>query len=223
MYHGNGCPIRCSYHIDLRINRRQSLFQYDHGKDTGSCRYITGSDPDTVGCCHAGSCISLRRTERNSRLQSAADIQKCCSLLCQYSSLFSCCQDTRQDLCQLPGKSTGCNEFIKLIHHFRIIGAGGAVNREHTGCITHTKHLFPCQLIMYIACQCGQKCDILYMCFLIQDRLIQMGNTPSLWNIKGEFLCQLLCRFLCNGISPGTERYQQLILCIKCQIAVHHG
>ena len=39
-----------------------TMFHNDHGKNTGSRRYISGTLRNTVCCHHTGSCISLGRT-----------------------------------------------------------------------------------------------------------------------------------------------------------------
>ena len=61
------------------------------------------------------------------------------------------------------------------------------------------------------------------MLLMIQDSLIQVGNAPSLRDIKAEHFCQFVRSLLCHGISPSAEGYQQFILFIEYHVAVHHG
>ena len=49
-----------------------------------------------------------------------------------------------------------------------------------------------------------------------------MGNAPSLRNIVIEFLRKFLRCLTGDGISPGAERDQEIIVCIKCKVSVHH-
>ena len=61
------------------------------------------------------------------------------------------------------------------------------------------------------------------MLLAVQNRLIQMGNAPSLGNIVLEQFGQFPGSLTGNGISPGAEGHQLLSVFIKYQIAVHHG
>ena len=95
--------------------------------------------------------------------------------------------------------------------------------RAHAGRFADAQHLFPGKLPVHIALQRGQIADILYMLLLIQNRLVQMGDAPSLGNIEFKQLCQLYRSLLRNGISPGTEGHHQLSRLIKGHVAMHHG
>ncbi|CCY84210.1 unknown [Clostridium sp. CAG:149] len=61
------------------------------------------------------------------------------------------------------------------------------------------------------------------MLFPIQHGLIQMGDAPSLGNVVGKELRQLLCRLPGHGISPGPEGHEKVSVLPEGHIAVHHG
>ena len=57
-------------------------------------------------------------------------------------------------------------------------------DREHSGCISYSDHLFACQLIVNISCERGEKSNVFYVRFAIQHRLIVMRNAPTHGNVK---------------------------------------
>ena len=61
------------------------------------------------------------------------------------------------------------------------------------------------------------------MRLLVQHSLIYMGNAPPLWNIEVQHPCQLIRSLAGNIVPPGSKWYQQLVLFVKGQIAMHHG
>ena len=76
---------------------------------------------------------------------------------------------------------------------------------------------------MDIACQRGQIADILDMGFLVQYRLIEVGNAPTLGNVELEQFCEFLCCLSGYGVAPCTKRDEQISILIECHIAVHHA
>src|SRR5919198_4709214 len=76
---------------------------------------------------------------------------------------------------------------------------------------------------MDIACQRGEMADILDMGFLVQYRLVEMGNAPTLGNVELEQIRELLCCLCGDRVSPCTKRDEQVSVRIECHIAVHHG
>ena len=76
---------------------------------------------------------------------------------------------------------------------------------------------------MDIAGQSGLKINAGQVLFSVEHGLIQVGNTPPLGDIEVEKPGQLLGSRAGAGISPGTERRQQLAVLVKYQISMHHG
>src|SRR5919198_658117 len=76
---------------------------------------------------------------------------------------------------------------------------------------------------MDIACQRGEMADILDMGFLVQYRLVEMGNAPTLGNVELEHIGEFLCCLCGDRVSPCAKRDEQISIRIECHIAVHHG
>ena len=115
------------------------------------------------------------------------------------------------------------HQFIKLLDHRGIIGLGSWVNRYHTGSVTNTQNKMTCYLPMDISCEGCEELDVLHMLLVVEDALIQMTDTPTERDIVVEELtkfCGSLCRI---GVTPCTERNQNLLRLIKCHISMHHS
>ena len=121
------------------------------------------------------------------------------------------------------GKLFRFEPFVEQLEHALIVVVGLAVDGEHARGFANAQHLLPGQLPMDIACQRGQIADILDMGFLVQYRLIEVGNAPTLGNVELEQIGELLCCLSGDGVSPGAKRDEQISILIECQIAVHHG
>src|SRR5215469_16227638 len=76
---------------------------------------------------------------------------------------------------------------------------------------------------MDIACQGGLIADILDMGFLVQYRLIEVGNAPTKRNVELEQLSECCGSPRGRRVPPGTKRGEQISVLIECQITVHHG
>ena len=76
---------------------------------------------------------------------------------------------------------------------------------------------------MNIACQRAQIADIPDMGFPVQDRLVEVGNAPALGDVELEQVGEFLGGLPGHGVSPGTERDEQVGILIEGHIAVHHG
>ena len=76
---------------------------------------------------------------------------------------------------------------------------------------------------MDIAGQRGQIADILDVGFLVQDRLVEVGNAPALGNVELEQIGEFLCRLPGHGVAPGAKRDEQISVLIEGQVAVHHA
>ena len=61
------------------------------------------------------------------------------------------------------------------------------------------------------------------MVFAVQDALIEVRDSPAQRDVEIKAIGQSVCRFLCVRIAPGLERCQELSLCIKGHVAMHHG
>ena len=60
------------------------------------------------------------------------------------------------------------------------------------------------------------------MLFPVQDRLVKMGDAPSLGDVVLEQLGELFGSFSRDIVSPGAERHQEIVILVKCHISVHH-
>jgi len=60
------------------------------------------------------------------------------------------------------------------------------------------------------------------MRFLIQNRLIQVGDAPALRDVVVEKCGQFLFGIRGDGVAPSPERHQQFIFLIEGHVAVHH-
>ena len=61
------------------------------------------------------------------------------------------------------------------------------------------------------------------MVFLVQDGLVEVGDTPPFWNIEVKQLRQLFSCLAGNVVPPSPERYKQVAVLVKRHVAVHHG
>ena len=76
---------------------------------------------------------------------------------------------------------------------------------------------------MDVTSQGSLKSNIFNMGFLVQDRLMQMGNTPTKGDIKFEAFGQFCGGFAGIGIAPGPVWHQQVSFFVEDHIAVHHA
>ena len=61
------------------------------------------------------------------------------------------------------------------------------------------------------------------MFLLVQNSLIQVRQAPALGHVKAEELRKHGSGLTSNGISPGAEGRQQMILAVKGKVSMHHG
>ena len=76
---------------------------------------------------------------------------------------------------------------------------------------------------MEVACQGGQRGNVLHMRLPVQNGLIQVGNAPPLGNVEVQYLAELGGCFAGDGVAPGAEWCQLVAVLVKGEIAVHHG
>ena len=163
MYHSDEISGWCRNKVNFFINFFQFFFQYDHRKHRSSGRYITCADRHAVCRCHTGSGISLRRTERDSCFQISRRIQQFCSFFRQHSCLFSGNKNFREYIMQGKGISLFLCLFVKYFYAFFIPVFCFAVDREHSGCLTDTKHFFTGQFPMNVSGKCRLERNIFHM------------------------------------------------------------
>ena len=223
MCHGNCITSRCCYHIDLFVWFGKCFFQNDHGKYRSTCGNITSALFYTVGRYHTGSCITFRRAHRNACFEFACRVKESRTFFSQSTCILSGNHDFRHNITKFPRESIRLYQFVKFLNHILVVIFCRGVNRKHTCRITDTKNSFSGQQTMHICFQSAHIIDVFYMLFSVQDCLIQMCNTPSLWNIILEKFHQFPGSFTGNIISPCAERYQKLSFFIKRHVAMHHG
>ena len=76
---------------------------------------------------------------------------------------------------------------------------------------------------MHITGERGEVRDLADVLFLVEHRLVQVGDGPAFRNIVLEQFGKLLVRFGGVGVLPGAERHKQLAVLVKGKIAVHHA
>ena len=131
---------------------------------------------DCIGCNHAGTGISFRRTDRYSCLQMTGYVELSAAFRCKDTSVFACRQYFGQNILKFQLYSLGLNQIVRTSHHF-------SQNRLFGSRVWHPMHLlcpilFTCYLPMYITCKGCQEFDVFDMRFVVQDSLVQVGNAP---------------------------------------------
>ena len=100
-----------------------------------------------------------------------------------------------------------CGEpFVEQLDLAGIVVVGLAVDGEHARCVAHTQHLLLRQFPMDIACERGLIADILDMGFLVQYRLVEVGNAPAMGNIELEQIGEFRRCLRGRGGSPCAKR-----------------
>ena len=221
VHHGDGLAAGRGDHIDLLIDLRQGLFQYDHSEDRRTCRDVAGSGCDGVRRRHAGACIAFGRAERDAGGQKpfkerSPDLRQ---LTCGLSGH----QDLGQDAAGRPREAVFGQQRVEFFEHRRVIVQRFTVNGEHTGGFSHAEDVFAREQIVDIAGKRRDVRDIFDVRFAVQNGLIQMRNGPALWDVEAEFCRKLLGGLAGHGVLPGAERCQQVPVLVEGQIAVHHA
>ena len=62
-----------------------------------------------------------------------------------------------------------------------------------------------------------------YMRFAVEDGLIQVGNTPALWDGVVEQCREFFGSLPGHIVAPGSKRHQLIVVGIKNHVAVHHA
>ena len=223
MHHSYWRTIRSSNNVNISVYRLQWLLQNIHRESRCTYRNITSAFSYTVGAYHARTCITLWWCHSCASLQHTSWIQQPCTSLSQSTGSLTCWQNSWQNILQLPRQITDIFQFIEFLYHILIIGSNVFIYWEHTRSIPNTQYLLTAQLPMNVASQGGEELDFRHMRLLVQHSLINMSHTPSLRNVEFQSLGQVICCFASNIIAPSSKWHQQLILCIKSQITMHHG
>ncbi len=61
------------------------------------------------------------------------------------------------------------------------------------------------------------------MGFLVQYRLIEVSDAPTVGDVKLEQLSEFLCCLRGRGVSPRTKRDEEISVLFECHVTVHHG
>src|SRR5690625_7600381 len=75
---------------------------------------------------------------------------------------------------------------------------------------------------MHISSQGRERTDAVYVLFPVADRLVEMGDAPTLRDVKRKKFRQFGAGLFGEGIAPGTEWGQEVPGGIERQVAVHH-
>ena len=217
VHHRDRLACRRRHHIDLFV-----LFQLfvsdDHGEIAGSRTDIAGPYADRIRRDHAGPGVAFTGSDGDPRFQFSGRIKIQRAVLSQHAGGLA-----RQfDLGQHGEKVKTC-ALVELPDHFFVVAELLGIDREHTARLADPHESLSGQDKVDISGQSSDISDVFHMLFFVQDRLIKVSDGPSLRNIEVEQFAQFLCRFLCNGVSPGSEFTQLPVIFVKGQIAVHHS
>ena len=221
VYHGHGLAGGGRDHVDLLVDLAQLLFQHHHGENGGTGGHVAGSGGHGVGGRHARTGIALGRCQGNARGQQI--IQPGRALGSQAACPIAGYQHLRQNLPHLPGQVPGSKQGLQLVEHLIVKAVALAVNGEHARGLAHAQGVDTGEHIVDVARQGGDVPDLRHMGLLVQHRLIQVGDGPTLGNVEAKQLRQLPGGLGGDGVLPGAEGHQQVPVFVEGQVAVHHG
>ena len=220
--HGHGLAAGGAAYVDLGIVTLQRTLQNLQGEGGSTGRNGTGTGMDSAGGNHTGTCVTLGRTHGNTGLQGAADIQQLCAFCGQLACACACGIDLGENLFQLPAEAIGSYQCVKLSNPLCVIVADGIVIGEHAGSFVDTGGKLAGKQGVDIAAEGGQTGNLVDVAFLIEDRLVQVGNAPALGDVEPEQFGQFAGCGSGDGITPGAERCQLVAFLVEDQVAVHH-
>ena len=223
MHHGHLRAGGSGDGLQLGTDLGQGLLQDDHRKDRGARGHVAGALAHGIGGHHAGLGVALGRAQRDAGLQLPGHVQQLRACLGESSGVLARHQHRGQDVPELPGEALVRHQGVELFHHLLVEVVGGRVDREHAGALADAQHLFAGELPVHEALQGGHEADVGHVGLAVQDGLVQMGDGPALGDVEVEQPGQLLRGLAGNGVAPGAEGHQQLILFIEHDVAVHHG
>ena len=221
VHHGHGLAGGSGDHVNFLVDLAQLLLQHHHGEDGGTGGHVAGSGGHGIGSGHARTGVALGRGKGSAGSQQA--VQPPGTLLGENAGPFTGHQHLGQHLPHFPGKVPGCQKRFQLVQHLAVKAIVLTVNGEHAGGLPYSQCVDAGEHIMDVACQGSDMANPGHMGLAVQHRLIQVGNGPSLRNVKAEFLGQPGGSLGSDGILPGAEGHQQVPVFVKGQVAVHHG
>ena len=201
MNHGNRRTGGGGDHVDFPVNP-QGVVSDNHGKVGGTGGHIAGALPHGVGGDHARPGITLAGCNGNAGGQVTHRIQESSALFGQYSGIVSGAQHLGENVPQLPGHPA---DGIEGFHHLLIVVQSIGINGEHSRGFADAHDLLAGQGDVEVACQGGQRGNVLHMRLLVQNGLIQVGNTPPLGNVEVQHLAQLGGSLAGDGVAPGAK------------------
>ena len=195
----------------------QRFFRDDHRKIARAGRNVAGADADGVRRGHAGARVALAGREGDAAAQRAGGIEEACAALGERARPHAGRHDLRQNFAQLDSR-----ELAEFYKHRLVIVTRRAVDREHAGGLAHTHQLFAGEQKMQIARERREIVDPAHMLLTVQDRLVEVGDAPALWDVEIEERRQLFGGLAGDRVAPGAERGELIALAVKGKIAVHH-
>ena len=219
MYHGHRRACGGGDHVDLPVHA-QRVIGDDHGKVGGTGGYVARALPHGVGGNHAGAGVALAGGHGDAGLQVALGIQEPRARLGQHAAPVARAQHLGQNIPQLPGHTA---HGVEDIHHPLVKVQLFGVDGEHAGGLADAHHLFAGELEMNVTRQSGEEGNVLYMAFLVQNGLVQVGDAPALGNVEIQRVAELGRRLAGDGVAPGAEGRQLVAVLVKGQVTMHHG
>ena len=132
-------------------------------------------------------------------------------------------QDLRQDVLQPPREAIWRDQLVKALHHASVKAAVGLVICEHTRGLAHADDHPAGQQVVDIDAERHQPAELRDMLLAVQNRLIEVGNAPSLRNVVSEARTEDGRGLRGDGVAPRPEGRDLLEVTSQHEIAVHHA
>ncbi len=155
MHHSHEAAVGCGHHVNHLVRLAQLFLKHNHGERRCAGRDISGALFHSVGCCHAGSRVTFRRTHRHTGFQSAGDVEPLSAFFGEASGFLSRHKHLRKNLFESPAEALVGNQFVKLLDHVLAIVLGFGVNRNHARTVAYANHLLACELPVDVAGESG--------------------------------------------------------------------
>ena len=110
---------------------------------------------------------------------------------------------------------------FEFIEHFSVVHT--ILDGEHSGCITHSKHLFAGELIVHVSGKSGKEGNVIYVRLSIENRLVIVRYAPAHRDVEREEFGKLTRRLLGIGVAPGPEGDKEVVCLVEGEITVHHS
>ena len=209
------------HHVDLAVAFGQVSLQHRHEEGGGACRDVGGVGSDTIGCHHTRTRVALGRTQDTARLQIPRRIQPQSPIVGESARVLAGSHDSGEKGFKSHVHALFAKQGVILGQHVAVVVP--FLDGEHTRRIANAQDLLPCQLVVDVARQRVDRGHAADVTFPVAQGLVEVSHAPAHRNIEAEQICQLVCGSGGVGIAPRAEGHKEMIVLIKCKVAVHHG